>query len=68
MRINLHICPNGQPTRVLCFPVFKNGCTKRTEFGITEEYFRLLIGSFIAQDKNITVKKKIRKINKEFKQ
>ena len=68
MRINLHICPNGQPTRVLCVPVFKNGATKRTEFGITEEYFRILIGSFIAQDKNITVKKKIRKINKEFKE
>lgn len=68
MRINLHICPNGQPTRVLCVPVFKNGFTKRTEFGITEEYFRILIGSFIAQDKNITVKKKIRKINKEFKE
>jgi len=68
MRINLHICPNGNPTRVLNVPIFKNGFTKKTEFGITEEYFRILIGSFIAQDKNITVKKKIRKINKEFKQ
>lgn len=68
MRINLHICPNGQPTRTMSVPIFKNGFTKKTEYGITEEYLRILVGSFIAQDKNISVKKKIKKLDKEFKQ
>lgn len=67
MRIYLHICLNGQSTRYMDVPKYRNEKIKKTEYGITEDYLRQLIGNFIAQDKALTLKKKVRKMSKDFK-
>lgn len=66
MMINLHIGLNGQPTRKIRIPTFYNKNKKTKEYCITEEYLRQLIGNFVAQDKQLSVKKKIKKISKDF--